>query len=523
MYATALIVFREVLEAGLIIGIVLAATRGIPSRGRWVASGVIGGLLAAVATAGLADQIMAAMEGMGQEIFNASVLMIAVVMLGWHSIWMQKHGRELAGKLRSYGDNVASGDSHISILAVVISLAVLREGAEVVLFLHGIAASGDRSVYTMLFGGLLGITAGAATGLAIYHGLLHIPQRYLFMVTTWLIVLLAAGMAAQAAHYLEMASILPSLGGSIWNTSAFLSDSSLIGQVLHILIGYTARPDAVQLVAYITTLLVIFSMNKVVNRRLQQTAIRNTSAVAGIALAGMLLGFNPQTAEASHKVYSPHVDKGELEIEYRGHVDIDRDDEKDGARKDKYEIGYGFTDWWFSSLFFEFEKEGDEDYRHEATAWENIFQITEAGRFWLDAGLYFEYEVPEESDHADKVEFKLLLEKYINRWDNILNLVAETEVGSDSSDEVEFGYAWGTYYRYKPAFEPGFELYGELGSDNDFGIDDDQTHQAGPVIEGSFRINPRSKLAYNVGYLLGLTDESPNGTFKWTVEWETHF
>jgi high-affinity iron transporter len=449
--------------------------------------------------------------------------MAAVVMLAWHSIWMQKHGRELAGKLRSYSSDVASGTSHISLLAVVIGLAVLREGAEVVLFLHGIAASGTSSAMTMLSGGLLGIAGGIAFGLAIYHGLLRIPSRYLFRVTTWLIVLLAAGMAAQAAHYLEMANILPSLGGAVWNTSAILPDSSLVGQVLHILVGYTARPDVIQLAAYITTLLVIFTMIKVIDRRTRQVAVGNASAIAGLVFVGTLIGLNPVTAEASHKVYSPHVEKGELEIEYRGHVDIDSNDEKDGARKDKYEIGYGFTDWWFSSVFFEFEKEGDESYKHEATAWENIFQLTEAGRYWLDAGLYFEYEVPKESDHADKVEFKLLLEKPVNRWTNILNLATETEVGSNASDEVEFGYAWGSYYRYKPTLEPGLEIYGELGSDEDFGFHDGQTHQAGPVITGELGMSKHGKLAYNVGYLFGLTDDAPDGTVKWALEWETRF
>lgn len=273
MYATALIVFREILEAGLIIGIVLAATQDVPKRGRWVLGGLSVGLLGALITASVADHLMAAMEGVGQEIFNASILLVAVGMLGWHSIWMQKHGRELAGRLRSYGNAVMTGDSHISALAIVIGLAVLREGAEVVLFLHGIAASGDANATSMMLGGLLGIGAGVVVGLLIYRGLLRIPSHYLFRVTTGLILVLAAGMAAQAAHYLEMADVLPSLGGALWNTSSILPDSSITGQILHTLIGYTARPDMVQLLAYIATLIVIISLSKYINSD-RRTAIR---------------------------------------------------------------------------------------------------------------------------------------------------------------------------------------------------------------------------------------------------------
>jgi hypothetical protein len=237
----------------------------------------------------------------------------------------------------------------------------------------------------------------------------------------------------------------------------------------------------------------------------------------------VLLTTGPQQAQASHKVYSPHVEQGELEIEYRGHIDHDSNESRDGARKDKYEIGYGFTDWWFSSLFVEYEKEADEEYKHEASAWENIFQLTEAGRYWLDAGLYFEYEIPSESSKPEKLEFKLLLEKATLPWVNTLNLITETEVGSGSADEIEFGYAWRTSYLYKPTLEPGIELYGELGSDEDFGFNDGQTHQAGPVISGSYRLSNKSKLAYNAGYLFGLTDDSPDGTLKWELELETRF
>lgn len=523
MYATALIVFREVLEAGLVIGIVLAATQDVPQRGRWVLGGAMAGLLGAVITAGLADQLMAAMAGVGQEIFNASILILAVAMLGWHTIWMQKHGRELAGRLRGYGTAVVEGESHISALAIVVALAVLREGAEVVLFLHGIAASDAGNIHAMLLGGAVGIGGGALAGLLIYRGLLRIPSRHLFRVTTWLIILLAAGMAAQAAHYLEMANVLPSLGGAIWNTTAILPDSSIGGQVLHTLIGYTARPDVLQLLAYIGTLALIIALMKYVNRPRAAMIKGGTSAIAVMTVALFLGAGSVNEAHASHKVYSPQVEKGELEVEFRGHVDNDDRPSLDNARKDIYEIGYGITDRWFSSLFVEYEKEPSEEYEHTASAWENIFQLTETGRYWLDAGLYLEYEWPTDNNMPDKLEFKLLLEKALNRWVHTANLSAEREVGSGAEHEIEFGYAWRTLYRFKPAISPGVELYGDLGSDKEFGLHRGQTHQAGPALLGEFKLGRRSKLAYEAGYLIGTSNASPDNTFKWVLEFETRF
>ena len=151
---------------------------------------------------------------------------------------------------------MSQGARPLTALAIVVGLAVLREGSEVVLFLYGIAASGT-SGSALLVGGLLGIAAGAAfTGLT-YFGLLAIPTRYIFSVTSWLIALLAAGMAAQAVQFLNNAGIMLVLGGTLWDTSWLLSERSILGHLLHTLIGYAERPTELQLVFYVGTLLVM--------------------------------------------------------------------------------------------------------------------------------------------------------------------------------------------------------------------------------------------------------------------------
>src|SRR5487761_674416 len=141
MLATAIIVFREVLEASLVVGIVLAASRGVPRRGLWVACGVVAGVLGAALVAAFADAISAAVNGIGQELFDAAILFTAVAMLGWHNIWMSRHGRELAESASQVGDAVRSGARPLYALGIVVGLAVLREGSEVVLFVYGIAAT----------------------------------------------------------------------------------------------------------------------------------------------------------------------------------------------------------------------------------------------------------------------------------------------------------------------------------------------------------------------------------------------
>src|SRR5690242_11036165 len=264
MLGAAIIGFREVLEAALIVGIVMAASVGAPRRGFWVCCGLLGGIAAAGSVALFAAAIAAAAAGPGHELPNATILIFAVGRLGWHNIWMSRHGRELATTAREMGDAVISGARPLYVLAVVVGLAVLREGSETVLFLYGIAAGGGLSPGGLIAGGALGLSGGVAIGAALYLGLLRIPTRRLFTVTSWMVLLVAAGMAAQAAGFLVQADLLPPLGDAVWDTSALLTEDSILGKALHTLIGYVSRPDGIQILLYLATLSAIWLLTRLV-------------------------------------------------------------------------------------------------------------------------------------------------------------------------------------------------------------------------------------------------------------------
>jgi high-affinity iron transporter len=281
MLGAAIIVFREVLEAALIVGIVLAASTGAPRRGFWISTGLAGGVVGAGLVALFAAEIASAAAGIGQELLNAVILLLAVGMLGWHNIWMSRHGRELAATAREVGDAVISGARPLYVLAVVVGLAVLREGSETVLFLYGIAAGGGLGVGSLLVGGTLGLAGGVAVGAALYLGLLRIPTRRLFTVTSWMVLLLAAGMASQAAGYLVQADLLPPLGNAVWDTSAVLTEDSILGKALHTLIGYVSRPEGIQILFYLVTLCAIWLLTRVVGNPVKP---RPTSLSRGAAM-----------------------------------------------------------------------------------------------------------------------------------------------------------------------------------------------------------------------------------------------
>ncbi|MCW2274392.1 iron permease [Rhodoblastus acidophilus] len=258
MLGALIIVFREVIEAGLIVGIVLAVTRGVPRRGFFVAGGVGAGVLGACLLAIFAKEIAGALEGMGQEVFNAAVLIVAACMLAWHNVWMASHGREMAAELRGVGQQVAEGGKDLTALAIVVAVAVLREGSEVVLFLYGVAASGKETLGAMLAGGAAGVALGAGLSALMFYGLVKIPAKTLFGVTTALITFLAAGMAAQSVVYLQQAGLVEAWSRTLWNTSALLPDDGILGRVLHVLFGYVDQPSGMQVAVYLVALASIF-------------------------------------------------------------------------------------------------------------------------------------------------------------------------------------------------------------------------------------------------------------------------
>jgi high-affinity iron transporter len=280
MLGVALLVFREVLEAALIISIIAAATRGVSRRGLFIGGGVGLGVIGALLVAGFAGVIAEAVGGAGQELFNASVLLVAVVMIGWHVVWMSSHGRELVREMQSVGGAVKAGSSSLSLLLVVVALAVLREGSEVVLFLYGMSASGT-GVAGMAIGGVLGLVGGVAMGFALYFGLLRIPLRYFFTATNWMLVLLAAGLASNAARFLVQADWLPAWGNQLWDSSAWLDNGTLVGQAMHVLVGYDAHPAGMQIVFYAAIVALL-----VIGMRLTTGTSRHRSSVAADTESG---------------------------------------------------------------------------------------------------------------------------------------------------------------------------------------------------------------------------------------------
>lgn len=259
MIGSLVIVFREVLEAALVVGVVAAAVKGLPHRARHVSVGMALGIAGAVLVAIGLGVISHFANGHGQELFQAAVLLAAGLMLAWHNLYMAKHGREMTRKLKTLGSEVIAGSASVTMLVGVTAIAVMREGSEVALFLYALAAGGAADM-SLVGGSLIGLVCGVAVGFVLFLGLSRIPIKRLFQVSGVIILFIAAGMLAHGIQYLVQVDYLPALVPHVWDSSFLLSGSSIVGRSLGALAGYTPSPSLMQVLAWIASFIIIGSM-----------------------------------------------------------------------------------------------------------------------------------------------------------------------------------------------------------------------------------------------------------------------
>lgn len=250
MTQIALVIFREILEISLILGILTAATKDVKGTKKYILLGLISGISGALILAFFTDKISQSLDGMGQEIFNAIILALAATMISATIIWMNKHAKSISSNLKNISNEVKEGNKPLYIILIVVALSVLREGAEIVLFTYSYFISGT-SLLEIIIGLFLGLICGIITGFALYLGLLKISGKYFFKITTYLLIFVAGGIAMQSIGFFINAEILPALIDPIFDLSNILPQKSYVGQFLNIFLGYIESPTLMQLLTYI--------------------------------------------------------------------------------------------------------------------------------------------------------------------------------------------------------------------------------------------------------------------------------
>lgn len=261
MFKLFIIIFREILEVSIILGIISAATKNIPGRTKYILSGIAVGVFGALIIAFFTSAISDLFDGYGQELLNALILLVTASMIIWTVVWMKQHSCNFVSKMKDYKQQLSSQSAPLFSIAIITATSVFREGSEIVLFTYGIAISSNYPIYKLFFGGIMGFTAAFILGLAIYKGMIKISPKYLFKTTSIILGLIAAGLSAQAANFLSAGEIITVMQQQVWSTSQILPQESDLGKLLNVLIGYSENPTMIELVFYLSTLGIIFLLS----------------------------------------------------------------------------------------------------------------------------------------------------------------------------------------------------------------------------------------------------------------------
>lgn len=257
MMKVALVIFREMLEISLILGIVSAATKSVKNSRIYIVAGIMGGFICSAIVAFFITRLTSSLSGYGEEMMDVAIIMITVLVVGSMAIWVKNSGarfNEKVGKLSAQDDSLSAR----VMLVLVVATTVFREGTEIVLFIHAIASAYTLESTDYAIGFAVGMIAGVGAAVAISYGLSRIAVKYLFKVSFVLLSLVAASLASEAAGILTSLGMVDILSMPIWDSEEFIPDFSLVGRILKMLIGYNAKPNGLQVIFYAATLLLIY-------------------------------------------------------------------------------------------------------------------------------------------------------------------------------------------------------------------------------------------------------------------------
>jgi high-affinity iron transporter len=256
-----MLVFRETLEASLFVGIVAAATKGLPKRSRWIFAGVVLGMIGSLLLAGALNSVVQAFDGDSIDWINSFVLLLAWLMLAWHCIWVTPNGKQMATQARQIGHQTFNGMASLGALTMAVAFSVLREGAETVMFVTGLLSGAPLTVATLLTGVVCGVLLGAGCGGLLYLGLSRIRPQILFGFTNTWILLLTGCMASQLARVWGQAGWVAMFSDQAWDISTLIGNESIPGLLLRGLVGFDANPSQLQVLFYLASVLLVAALS----------------------------------------------------------------------------------------------------------------------------------------------------------------------------------------------------------------------------------------------------------------------
>ena len=255
LLSSVILVLQETLEAALLVSVLLTISNQQWDRKAWLVLGISGGLVLSYLYAGYMVEISEWFDYVGQEIVNASLQVLTtllIVVCTWAAYKGQRRG---ARARQSQTNRFAS--LFVLCAAAAVALAITREGSEILLYLSGFFQQ-QEYFQTIMVGSSIGFSIGLSIGILLYYGLSSLPLGWRLDAAVILMALFAGNMLSQAVLQLTQADWISSTQ-AFWDTSHWLPENTILGQLLYALIGYEATPSATQLIAYAAGVILVLT------------------------------------------------------------------------------------------------------------------------------------------------------------------------------------------------------------------------------------------------------------------------
>lgn len=239
---------------------------------------------------------------------------------------------------------------------------------------------------------------------------------------------------------------------------------------------------------------------------------------ARCGVAGMMLLASLAQAEPADYVFTPAVEYGEKEIDFKYGTAKKSDEPRESAAS--LGFGYGATEWWFTEFYLKYKKEDLEGTKFDALEWENKFQLTETGKYPIDLGFILEIERPQDRSEGWEVLWGPLLQAETGKWQFNANLLLQRNYRSESSAGPIFKYQWQAKYRWRQEIEFGLQGFGDLGAWNHWAPADEQAHRIGPAMFGKLPLGQHQALRYNAAWLIGTSKAAADNGLRLQLEYE---
>ena len=241
-------------------------------------------------------------------------------------------------------------------------------------------------------------------------------------------------------------------------------------------------------------------------------------AYATILVAGALLSPIFAHAGPSDYIYTPTVEYGEKEIDFKYGTARNGSDPHESAASIGF--GYGATEWWFTEIYLKYKSANGEGTHYDAIEWENKFQLTETGKYPVDVGFLLEIERPK--DHAEGWEVKWgpLFQTEFGKIQLNANLLFQRSFKAETPGKTELQYQWQAKYRWLPKFEFGLQGFGEMGEWNRWAPESERIHKLGPAVFGKLPVSDHQFIKYNAAWLFAASSAAPEHTVRVQVEYE---